>query len=66
MKETKIFLTEEENTKLIEVAKENGQSKVMFCTVKIRTILKKLQSGGKKIKKKKITSTAADTKQLRH
>jgi hypothetical protein len=62
MKETKIFLTEEENTKLVEVSKKNGQSKVMFCTVQIRTILKKLQSGGKKIKNKKNVPTTADTK----
>lgn len=41
MKETKIFLTEEENKKLIELAKNNCQSKVKFCTMQIRMLLKK-------------------------
>jgi len=41
MIETKIFLTEEENKTLIKVAKENGQSKVKFCTHQIKSVLKK-------------------------
>lgn len=43
MKETKVFLTEEEDKKLIKAAKENGQSKVMYCTMQIRKILKRIK-----------------------
>lgn len=48
MKETKIFLSDEENKELIEVAKENGQSKVKYCTVQIKMLLKKAKRAGKK------------------
>ena len=48
MKETKIFLSDEENKELIEVAKENGQSKVKYCTVQIKKLLKKAKRAGKK------------------
>lgn len=48
MKETKIFLSDEENKELIKVAKENGQSKVKYCTVQIKMLLKKAKRAGKK------------------
>jgi hypothetical protein len=48
MKETKIFLSDEENNELIEVAKENGQSKVKYCTMQIKMLLKKIRRAGKK------------------
>lgn len=54
MKETKIFLTEQENQKLIEVAKENGQSKVKFCTVHIKNVLKKVNKTNKQNHEKTI------------
>jgi hypothetical protein len=48
MKETKIFLSDEENKELIKVAKENGQSKVKYCTTQIKMLLKKAKRAGKK------------------
>jgi hypothetical protein len=62
MKETKIFLSDEENKELIEVAKENGQSKVKYCTVQIKMLLKKSKAGGEKIKQKDLLSTNLATK----
>ncbi len=62
MKETKIFLTDEEDKLLEQLSNENGQSKTKFCTIEIRKILialEKQKRAGKK--NNKITPTEQDS-----
>ena len=47
LKETKIFLTEEEDAKLFEIAKIDGRNKTNFCTNEIRKIILKYQKNKK-------------------